>query len=105
MAATPKCPLPKRLKEARLTKGFSQKGLGIAAGIDEFSASARMNQYETGKHVPDFSILSKIAKKLDVSVAYFYAEDNTLATFLSLYARLSTTDRQELIEWCEKHKN
>ncbi|EDH9073974.1 transcriptional regulator, partial [Salmonella enterica subsp. enterica serovar Agbeni] len=31
----------KRLKEARLAAGFSQKKLGIAAGIDEFVASTR----------------------------------------------------------------
>jgi len=36
-------PLPKRLKEARLAAGLSQKQLGIAAGIDEFSASPRCN--------------------------------------------------------------
>ncbi|KTC81709.1 helix-turn-helix domain-containing protein [Legionella brunensis] len=46
-------PLPKRVKEARLATKFSQKELGIAAGIDQFSASPRINQYETGKHTPD----------------------------------------------------
>lgn len=105
MTAIPKCPIPKRLKEARLSKGFSQKGLGIAAGIDEFSASARMNQYETGKHIPDFLILSKIAKNLDLPTAYFYAEENTLANLLSLYSNLSTPDRQALIKWCEKRQS
>ena len=33
----------RRLKEARLAAGFSQKNLGIAAGIDEFVASTRIN--------------------------------------------------------------
>lgn len=46
-----KSPVAKRLKEARLAARLSQKSLGIAAGMDEFSASARMNQYETGKHI------------------------------------------------------
>lgn len=32
----------KRLKEARLAAGLSQKKLGIAAGIDEFVASTRI---------------------------------------------------------------
>ena len=40
-----------RLKEARLRLGLSQEKLGVLAGIDEFSASARINQYERGKHV------------------------------------------------------
>lgn len=38
----------KRLKEARTAAGLSQKKLGIAAGIDEFVASTRINRYEKG---------------------------------------------------------
>ncbi len=45
--------LSKRLREARAAAGISQEQLGILAGIDEFSASARMNQYERGKHSPN----------------------------------------------------
>mgnify|MGYP006359312815 CR=1 FL=1 len=69
-------PVCKRLKQARILNGLSQKQLGIYAGIDEFSASARMNQYETGKHVPDFLTLKRIAMVLGYPVAYFYAEDD-----------------------------
>ncbi|MFJ1268203.1 helix-turn-helix domain-containing protein [Legionella lytica] len=72
-------PLPKRLKEARIATGISQKQLGIAAGIDEFSASPRINQYETGKHSPDFSTLKRIATVLSIPTAYFYAEEDELA--------------------------
>ena len=39
-----------RLKMARKAKSLSQERLGILAGIDESSASARMNQYETGNY-------------------------------------------------------
>ena len=39
-------PIAKRLKKSRLNAKLSQKKLGILAGIDEFSSSARMNQYE-----------------------------------------------------------
>ncbi|MBI2774381.1 helix-turn-helix transcriptional regulator, partial [Candidatus Dependentiae bacterium] len=73
MASSPIC---KRLKEARLAAKLSQKKLGIAAGIDEFSASARMNQYETGKHTPDYLSLKHIAKALNLPTAYFYAESD-----------------------------
>ncbi len=48
--------LPHRLKEARLRAGLSQQKLGILAGIDEATASARMNQYERGIHTPDFAL-------------------------------------------------
>ena len=75
-------PIPKRLKEAREAAGLSQKSLGIAAGIDEFSASPRMNQYETGKHTPDYATLKKIAKVLKVPTAYFYAEEDDLAKLI-----------------------
>jgi transcriptional regulator with XRE-family HTH domain len=86
-------PIPKRLKEARLAAGLSQKSLGIAAGIDEFSASPRMNQYETGKHIPDYSTLNRIAKVLKVPVAYFYAESNDLAEFIKVFSQTRKLDR------------
>lgn len=78
-------PLPKRLKEARIAAGLSQKQLGIAAGIDEFSASPRINQYETGKHTPDFSTLKRIARVVCVPPAYFYAEEDELARIIKTF--------------------
>lgn len=51
----------KRLKEARTRAGLSQERLGVMAGIDEISLSARMNQYEKAKHEPDFSMVERIA--------------------------------------------
>ena len=41
-----------RLKAARIRAGYSQKQLGMLVGMDEFSASARMNQYERERHSP-----------------------------------------------------
>lgn len=78
-------PLPKRLKEARTAANLSQKELGIAAGIDRFSASPRINQYETGKHTPDFLTLKRIAEVLSVPTAYFYAEEDELAETIKLF--------------------
>ncbi len=80
-------PIPKRLKEAREEAGLSQKQLGIKAGIDEFSASARMNQYETGKHIPDYFTLSRIAKILKVPTAYFYADDDILGLLIKKHSQ------------------
>lgn len=95
-------PIRKRLKEARITAGLSQKSLGIAAGIDEFSASARMNQYETGKHTPDFLTLQRIAKILNVPTAYFYAETADLAETIRLYYFLKKSDKVALITHLKK---
>jgi transcriptional regulator with XRE-family HTH domain len=82
-------PVSKRLKEARIASGLSQKQLGIAAGIDEFSASARMNQYEKGKHTPDFLTLKNIAKALGYPTAFFYADDDSMANVIATYHKLS----------------
>lgn len=78
-------PLPKRLKEARIAVKLSQKELGIAAGIDPFSASPRINQYETGKHTPDFLTLKRLSEVLSVPTAYFYAEEDTLAEIIKSF--------------------
>lgn len=71
--------LPHRLKEARLKAGLSQQKLGILAGIDEATASARMNQYERGIHTPDFALVCKLAEVLNVPACYFYTVEDDLA--------------------------
>jgi transcriptional regulator with XRE-family HTH domain len=93
-----KSPLCKRLKEARLAAGLSQKKLGIAAGMDEFSASARMNHYEIGRHTPDYATLKRIANILKVPVAYFYAESDKLAEIICLFTKLNEHDKSKLLK-------
>ncbi len=97
-------PVCKRLKEARIAAGLSQKGLGIAAGIDEFSASARMNQYETGKHVPDYLTLTRIAKILKLPTAYFYAESEELAKFIRLFGKSNKSTKAGIMNKLEKQE-
>lgn len=94
----PDSPLCKRLKEARKAAKLSQKQLGIAAGMDEFSASARMNHYEKGRHTPDYSMLKRIAKVLNLPVAYFYAESDEMAKLLYLFEQMKKSDRLKLIK-------
>lgn len=91
-------PLCKRLKEARLAANLSQKKLGIAAGMDQFSASARMNHYEIGRHTPDYSTLKRIATVLRLPVAYFYAESNELAELIKSFSKLENKDRIALLK-------
>ncbi|MDR2173065.1 MAG: helix-turn-helix domain-containing protein [Burkholderiales bacterium] len=92
----------KRLKEARCEAGLSQERLGVLAGIDEMSASARMNQYERGKHEPDFSMVGRIARALNMPTSYFYAEDDDEARLLQWFYRLSADERAELMQRVEK---
>ncbi|VUZ25098.1 Uncharacterised protein [uncultured Comamonas sp.] len=89
-----------RLKQARLAAGLSQKMLGIEAGIDEFVASTRINRYELGVHKPDLLIARKLAKVLNVPVAFFYTDtDDDLAQLLLHYWRADTPTRQQALAW------
>ena len=84
----------KRLKEARLRAALSQKQLGIKAGFDEFSASPRINQYERGKHTPDYSTVERLARVLRVPTPYLYAREDELAETILKYGE-SARRRQE----------
>ena len=86
MTTEDKTPFPKRLKEARKAAKYTQEQLGIEAGIDEGSASARMNQYEKGIHAPDFTMVKSIAKVLNIPTAYFYCEEDQLAQMICEYS-------------------
>ena len=88
-----------RLKQARLNAGLSQKMLGIEAGIDAFVASTRINRYELGIHRPDLLTVRKLAKVLDVPVAFFFAdEDDEIAELLLLYKKAGTPVRAEILK-------
>ena len=91
--------ITKRLHEARSAAGISQKQLGIAAGIDEFSASPRINQYERGVHVPDFATLERLALVLNVPTPYFYTRDDALAKLILRYGQMSVAEKEKLIQF------
>ena len=92
----PACPLAQRLREARTIKGLSQKQLGILAGIDQFSASPRINQYEQGKHLPDYKMAKRLAAAVDVPVTYLYADDDEMALLILLLAKSSRRIRTQI---------
>ncbi len=81
-------PFAKRLKQARILRGLSQKQLGIRAGLDQFVASARMNQYEKGVHIPNFATVYGIATVLSVPTAYLFCVEDELA--------------EQILEWGKK---
>ncbi|WP_112184573.1 helix-turn-helix transcriptional regulator [Ralstonia sp. GX3-BWBA] len=91
----------KRLKEARTLAGLSQERLGVLAGIDEMSASARMNQYERGKHVPDFGTVVRIAAALSVPPAYFYSTKDDEADLLVKFHRMTKAQRVKVIDFVD----
>lgn len=87
-----------RLREARERAGISQKQLGIKAGIDPDVASARINQYEKGKHLPHLATARQLAKVLGVPTPYLYADDNELAAWILAYERIPAATRRLIIK-------
>ncbi|ALP63991.1 transcriptional regulator [Paraburkholderia caribensis] len=87
-----------RLKQARKAAGLSQERLGVLAGIDEMSASARMNQYERGKHEPDFATVNRIATALRLPPSFFYSEDEAEAKLIAAYHRLGSAQKAALLD-------
>jgi transcriptional regulator with XRE-family HTH domain len=98
-------PIPERLKQARIKVGISQKELGIRVGMDEGSASGRMNHYEKGRHVPDVDTLRKLAGELGVPLNYFFCEDDQSAELAVLIAHLNSDDKKSLIEKLKQSKS
>jgi transcriptional regulator with XRE-family HTH domain len=92
----------KRLKEARLRVGLSQRQLGIRAGINESGASSRMNQYERAVHKPDPLMLKRLAAVMQVPVPYFYCEDAELADLILKFSALGMAQRKRLIGLMEE---
>lgn len=98
---TPDAVFPRRLKQARLRSGLTQEQLGIHAGIDEFSASARVNQYEKGKHTPAIQMSQHLARALLVPTGFLYEEDDLLASLLAIAGRLSKEKKKALLATAE----
>ena len=91
-------PIPERLKAARTKAHISQRELGVRVGMDESSASGRMNHYEKGRHVPDIDTLRKLAKELGVPLNYFFCEDELSAELACLISNLDTKSKDALIK-------
>jgi transcriptional regulator with XRE-family HTH domain len=93
--------LAKRIREARLLTGISQERLGVQAGVDPASASARMNRYEQGVRIPTPALVERIASALGLPAAYFYAVEDNEAKLLQWFYRISAEERAELMQRVE----
>lgn len=91
-------PLALRLKTARKSAGITQQNLGIRLGMEPNTASARMNQYEKGKHTPDYQTMQRIAKELGVPVAYFYCDDELMAKLICALDKLDDEAKLKLLD-------
>lgn len=98
-------PVPGRIKQARVSKGISQKELGIRIGLDQSSASSRMNHYEKGRHTPDIPTLKRVAEELGVPLPYFLCESEKTAELICLIENLSEADKKSLIHRLKESNN
>jgi transcriptional regulator with XRE-family HTH domain len=92
-----------RLRHVRQSREMAQDRLGVAIGIDEAAASARVSRYETGTHEPPYDTALLIAKVLGVQVAYFYADDDDLAELILKWVGLTPPERQQLLAIAQKN--
>jgi len=93
--------ISERLKTARLRAGLSQEKLGKLAGIDPTSASARMNQYERGKHSPDYRLMCRVAEILKMPVSWFYTQDDDFARLQEIFFNMAPDTRADLLTHAE----
>jgi len=95
--------IAKRLKQARERAGIkSQKGLGVRAGISEFSASSRMNYYEQGTNEPKLRDMTRIGAVVGVPPPYFYCEDDQLAHLILKFGSLDEAKKNQLLAFADK---
>jgi transcriptional regulator with XRE-family HTH domain len=98
-------PIAKRLKQARLASGLSQRDLGVEAGIEPSVASARVNQYERQRHQPAFTVVKKLAQVLKRPAPFFYAADDVLAEVIEIYGSLGAEQRAKMLTAARKLKS
>lgn len=88
-----------RLRAARLRANIPQDRLGVAVGLDEGSASARMSRYESGVHEPPFRTSQLIADALNVPLPYLYCEDEELAEVILTWGTLPEKEKRMVREF------
>ncbi len=70
--------------------------------MDESTASARMNQYERGRHTPELKTLKLIADELGVPLSYFFCEDELSAELVTNLNKLSEDEKLKVLEFSIK---
>lgn len=89
--------LGRRLRERREALGWSQEKAGVAVGLDESSARARISRYELGVHEPAMPVVRQIAEALGVPLTYLFCEDDDIAALLLKLHGLSATERRKAV--------
>lgn len=88
----------RRIRLLREELGWSQEKVGVAIGIDESSARARISRYELGVHEPPLPTVKLIAEAMGVPLIYLYCEDDPVADLLLRLYRLEPRIRAQRVE-------
>lgn len=88
----------RRIRLLREELGWSQEKVGVAIGIDESSARARISRYELGVHEPPLPTVRLIADAMGVPMIYLYCEDEPVADLLLHLYRLEPRIRAQRVE-------
>lgn len=83
----------RRLRERREALGLAQEKVGVAIGLDESSARARISRYELGVHEPPYETVKMLAGVLNAPVAFFYCDDEQSAKLLLELHKLPLSER------------
>lgn len=86
-----------RLRERREMLGWSLERVGVAIGLDESSARARISRYELGVHMPPEPTTLQLAQVLSVPHAYLHCENNRLAEIILAASELPAHDQEHLL--------
>lgn len=88
----------RRMRERREALGLAQEKVGVAIGLDESSARARISRYELGVHEVPVPTAKQIASALKVPLVYLYCEDDNTAHLLVELHKLSAKQRATQIQ-------
>ncbi len=87
----------RRIRERREALGLAQEKIGVAIGLDESSARARISRYELGIHEPPFATVKLLANALDAPPPYMYCEDEAMAELLLAIHNIPSKQRNQKI--------
>lgn len=87
----------RRLRATRLAAGLSQRELGRRIGLLEEVVSSRVARYELGTSEPDFETVSRLAKALNVPMAYLLADNETIAGIVLAVSNLPIERQHEVL--------
>lgn len=93
----------RRLRERREALGLAQEKVGVAIGLDESSARARISRYELGVHEPPFATVKLLAKVLEAPPPYMYCEEQDMAELLLALHKVPGRERKQKVNVLMAH--